>query len=243
MQILRRSGAPRILAAGMVIALTGCAAPSTVGGVASAQHKTISDLAISYAADLALLRDLVDRTLRERRVLLLGSLHREMLTRGYISPALEPSPDRFAGDLNDASQHAALIDEVRTGRMGAADAAAFLHDYALSLRMNDAGATRNALLARLSPVIVHDRGARSIRDAMDDRAEAIAALLADAEANAAAVAEFASLGVGAPSVTETTIRALWRRTVLEHIDEPDRRDAASRLLDRILDHATGDDHE
>lgn len=215
-------------------ALASCAQPGAVLDVSANQRVTIARIAESYGQDLALLNDLLSRAMASRRVLLLGELHRELLTHGYITPGSDPEMTRLDADLGDADADNALLREVRAGRMRAEEARAFLADYALVLRLGDGGVLRDRMLARLAPIAEHDRAAASLIDAMTAHADRVATLLEDADANASAIASFGALEPGIDAFGEQTIREVWARTVLRAIDDEPRRDAAERLLGRVL---------
>lgn len=215
-------------------ALASCAQPGAVLDVSTNQRVTIARLAESYGRDLALLNDLLARAMASRRVLLLGELHRELLTHGYITPGSDAETAHLDDDLADAGADNALLREVRTGRMRGEEARAFLADYALVLRLNDGGASRDRMLARLAPIAEHDRAAASLMNAMTSHADRVATLLGDADANAAVIAEFGAAGPSIDDFGEHTIREVWARTVLRAIDDEPRRKAAERLLERVL---------
>lgn len=232
----------RLFCPAMLVLAGGCVGPAATREVNEAQQRTIGALAGACAADLAMLRELLTANLDARRVLLLGGAHREMLARGYLTPALEADPDRFHKDLTDASAHSILIGEVRTGRMTEAGAIAYLNDYALTLRMSDADAAREAMLGTLAPIMAHDRAASALVAALDAHTLEIAGLFEDALANAHSLAAFASFDPDAGGVSRQVIREIWLRTVLDDLDDPAERDAAARLLDRVLNPASETDH-
>ena len=220
--------------AGMAIIAGGCVGPDAARDVAGAQQRTITALSQRYAGDLALLGDLLERALAARRVIILGGLHREILARGYITADFGADTGRLGSDLADASAASAIVDEVRLGRMTHAQAEAFILDYSLSLRMSDGGASRDAMLARMDAVASHDAGAAALREALAAHVAGVARLLEDADANARAIAEFAAFERDGGGYVERTILGLWERAVVSEMDDPARREAATRLLERVL---------
>lgn len=232
----RRCAGARVRAgvAGMAIVAGGCVGPDAARDVAGAQQRTITALSQRYAGDLTLLGDLLERALAARRVMILGGLHREMLTRGYITGNLDADADRLGRDLADASAASAIVDEVRLGRMTPARAEAFIVDYSLSLRMSDGGVSRDAMLARMGAVASHDAGAAALREAYAAHVAGVARLLEDADANARAIADFAAFERDGGGYAERTILGLWEHAVVGEMDDPARREAATRLLERVL---------
>ena len=217
-----------------VVCVGGCVESGAAREVAGAQQQTITALASAYAADLALLNDLLGRVLAAQRVILLGELHREMLSRGYLTVEFEADLDRLRDDLGDASVANALVNEVRVGRMSAAQAEVFLVDYALSVRMSDGGRARDTMLARLAVVSDHDASSTALMGALSAHADDVGGLLEDADANARAIGEFAAFERDAGAYSEQTIRAIWDRAVLSGVDDAAERAAAERLIDRVL---------
>lgn len=219
----------------VVLALgAGCVSPAASRDVNEAQRETIAALSASYAADLAAMRDLFRRALDARRTLLIGAAHREMLVRGYLTPELGPDAARLAADLADASVESTLIGEVRTGRMTLEDATRFLNDYSLAVRMSAGDAAGEPMLARLAPVAAHDRAAAALMGSLESHTRDVARLFEDAQANAGALAEFASFEPDAGGSARRVAREVWERGVLDEIEDASERAAAERLLERIL---------
>lgn len=220
--------------------LGGCAPNTMVREVAADQARTIAAIDAAWNRDLVLLGDLLDASLAWRRTMLLGEAHRGLLSAGYITPGLEVDAARFDADLGDASTNNALLEEVRTGRLSADEARAFLRDYALVLRMSDGDARRNELLARLAPIVRHDEAAHALRASLARHAARANELLADARAGGEAVSRFADMDAGMDAFSRGMIREVWAQQVLGEIDDTARREAAARLLDRVLAMGTED---
>lgn len=217
-----------ILAAG----LPGCVSARDTNAVARAQAQALDRLAVESVITSAAL-DAATGALSAIAVERAASRAESSIITTLISVAGEP--DHAALDAMIAGPDAPtdpLSAQVRDGRMPAGDAHAWLDTYAAALRDAGGAATRRRLLESLGPVITARSEAAVLGAALRERAGANARLFADARASAATL-------VGA-SESDPTIDALLGSAygqgmgiLLDHIEDPDQRAAAERLLAAI----------
>lgn len=201
--------------AGLTLAPVGCVEPSALGPTLATQRQAIALARDAYAEDLGTMRALFDSTHEARRLLLRGRVERELIERGYITPALEPDAAALENDLRDPAFQGILVTEVRLGRLTPAQAADFVHDFSLALRMRREGeAVRPSMLERLRPLeelaVNRAQGERSLSE---HRARVLA-LLDDASRAADAMDLFARRSSLQDDPRWTGLSAIWREAVL-----------------------------
>lgn len=229
----------RIIPCALTLALAasaGCVSPppASIGATLAAQNAAAERLGVAYAEEHALLRAQVEALVAVRRVVLLGGLHRELLARGYLSPALEPVPDALDRDLPDAGVNTTLAREVRAGAMTRDQASAWLGDYALALKMSGGEGIREAMLGRLGPARALEMAAESLRAALDARREEMRALFADLDASGLALERFSSFRPAPAGGGTAAARESLGRLVIDRLSDPEKRAAAQVALDLLF---------
>jgi hypothetical protein len=219
-----------ILAAG----LPGCVSARDTNAVARAQAQALDRLAVESVITSAAL-DAATGAISAIAVERAADRAQASIITTLISVAGEA--DHAALDAMIAGPQAPanpLAAQVRDGRMSADDAHSWLDTYAAALRDAGGTATRRRLLEALGPVIAARSEAAVLSTALRERARANARLFADARASASAL-------VGA-SESDPSIDALLGAAytqgigaLLDHIEDPDQRAAAQRLLAAIGD--------
>jgi len=216
------------------VTLTACVPMRSAEPVLTHQRKAIVRLAAVQRADALLLRTQSEGHLAIQRALLLGSIHRSFIARGYLSSGTEADAGALRADIADPTVSNALTDDVRAGRLSADDAVLLLTDYALAARMTTDRAPRDAILARLGAVRRFDEASAELLGALDGRAADARALADEALASSDALlsASRADFSLDAPG--DAAARVLWERLVLSRIDDPADRAAAAELLTDLL---------
>ncbi len=182
--------APLVLSL-LLAPLAGCVEPRAIAPVLGAQREALARIKAAYADDIALLAEQTSANLDARETLLRGTLHRELIARGYITPSLDPDPSAFEHDLADAAFNGPLVVEVRRGRLTRETALDFINDYALALKMRREGADlRPRMLARLAPLASLADQRRAIEGGLGAHARDVSRLLDDAGAANEAVDVF-----------------------------------------------------
>jgi hypothetical protein len=189
------------------VALTtpACVDASATRPVLAQQRETIERLDRLSAQDHAALRALTDALLDAQRERLLASIELDIVAYSLDAHGNAPS-----------------------------GAPQWLMDYADSWRAGDDADARRAPLQAREDVAEFDRGARALRDSLESRAIVVGALFANVLADNAALSEAAGATVDLSLASREAALELWREAVVERIDDPDRRAAASRLLDNLL---------
>lgn len=173
---------PAVLSVALLpLALTACAPPAALRPTLAVQRDAIARVAEAIDADYALLADQARANLATYQRLLLGAAHRELIERGHLTPALEPDTEAFDNDLANPEAQTTLLNEVRLGRLSRENAHAFLHDYALAMRMRREGTPlRDAMLTRLRPLEDAEQRGALVTAAIHNRRDAVLNLLGEA---------------------------------------------------------------
>jgi len=199
---------------------TACVAPSAALPTLAHQRDAITKARAAYAQDLDLLDQQIRAALDARSIFLLGQSHRELIARGYITPALEPDPAAFDADLANPDARGTLLTEVRLARLNREQAHDFLNDYALALRMKREGpALRDAMLARLQPAEEARQSRAIITESLAARRSAVLHLLDEAGAANTALDDFARRSSLEDDPRLTAATTTWR-DLLERLTAP-----------------------
>lgn len=225
---------PFVLAASAGLLLAGCVQPRALKPTLDQHRDVIQRLAGAHVRDIALLSAHVDAAIEQRRTLLMGNIHRELLRRGYISPTGEPDTSAFDRDLSDASVNSTLTHDVRIGRLSAEDAHAWLGDYALAIRMSTDDDARNVLLARLSAIETLDHDAEALHTALQAHARDVATLWSELDADTSAMERFATFEPSPTGAARQSLAELWRTFITSTTSDSGLIDAAIRLFDTLL---------
>lgn len=195
-------------AAGLAIVWTalGCVPARDAAPVITVQRQAIETLATRHAHDAAGLHAATGALLEIRRAALLARLE---------TAALEAT---FAGE------------PLPIDGWGATAAAAWLREFEAVI---DDGAARRDLIAQLPAVLEFEDGAAALLDALETRRLETATLYADALASTAVIESVVSGEIEGPSPAEL-LRELYAQELREHISKPAKRDAADRVVDRLL---------
>lgn len=200
--------------------ITACVAPSAALPTLAHQRDALKAARAACAQDLELLEHQVRAALDARATLLLGQSHRELIARGYVTPALEPDPAAFDDDLANPDAQSALLTEVRLARLTRQQAHDFLNDYALTLRMKREGtALRNAMLSRLHSAEEASQSRAIITESLAARRSAVLRLLDEAGAANAALDEFARRASPEDDPRLADATQTWR-TLLDRLTAP-----------------------
>ena len=222
----------------MVLAVAGCATPESVRALTSAQRTAIEELALAWADDHALARAELGVVFDIQRVAARGRIHRELLDTGCLTPEGEAGAAALDASLEDPGTDIALVREVRLGRMSAAQAGAWLTDYAIALHLSEPGggvSVRERLLDRLADMEHIDAAHDALIAALDARARRVVALAGEAAGASDALADalearvaWRSIGadVDAVDALGPAIDALFT--------DPRRRSAARELVERVV---------
>lgn len=222
-----------LLTAPLMGFLSACAPPpSAIGPTLQAQTFATARMAGACAQDHALLRAQTASLLAIHRTVVTGELHRSLLRRGYLTPTGEPDVAVLDSDLAAPGAASPLVREIRAGAFTRDRAAAWLSDYSLALRMTDAGPTRHALLAQLSPMREFEAAAEWLLGALDQRTLDLNRLFADLGASSQALAAYSAFAPS-PDASET-LRSSLSALITSHITDPERRAAALELLTALL---------
>ncbi len=212
---------------------------------ACASHDALAPIAVQHAATLealhahteasrVLLERHVDSAIEIRRIALTGRIHRELLRLGLMTPDSEPVLGKLEELTGDAATSAALVEEIRTGRMTLEQAQAWLTDYALTCKMSEGTNAKRTLLAQLSPIETFETGAQSLRKAVTTHGESISVLIAELRADAQTIDIYANQGALPTTWNRARTRELIEQHILMRIENIDRRNAAAELLDLLL---------
>jgi len=155
----------------------GCAAPGSMrsepGRALTAQMMMLSDrLAASYAEDLALQLELIDRLLVVQRA---ADRHRILADLdALLTPGGEPDAARFDEWLASGESNA-LVNLVRHGHAARGEALALLRDHAESWRLSNATrrAVEDRILAHFPAFRALSEERASIQQSIDSRREAV----------------------------------------------------------------------
>ncbi|MEO1130407.1 MAG: hypothetical protein AAFX05_11980 [Planctomycetota bacterium] len=232
-RIHRRIG--RLAALLMASVAAGCISPDAIAPTLAHQRTGVTALAASYHHDLRLLRELIENTLAQRRALLTGQLHRELIVRGYIVAGPAADVDAFARDRADPAAESTLVRAVRDGRMTTEQAEAYLRDYVLAMRLSDGRDLRRQMLAELEPLKVHDAAAEDALKALQDHVDVTAALLNELQLTTSALEMFAASETGDVPPARSDIESLLRQTLLIQIEDDERREHAAAALAAAMD--------
>ncbi len=229
----------RLILCALALAVTPCAGcvsppPASIGATLTAQRGAAERLGVAFAEDHALLRAQVEALIGVRRVALIGAIHRELLTRGYISPSLDSTPDALDHDLADAGANTTLTHEVRAGAMTRDQAVVWLADYSLTLRMSDGDEVREALLGRLWPVRTFSAATEALPAALDARRDSLRALFADLDASGLALERFSMFRPAPGAGGMSSARESLGRLVIERLSNTSKRAAALAALDLLF---------
>lgn len=195
-----------ITMAGLALSPAGCAPAREAGPVIEVQREAAETLAQRSVRDAIALRGATEALLEVRRATLVARLETAALEASFAG-----EPWRVEGWPNE--QAAGWLDRF--------DAVA------------TEGAARRALVDELPPVARFDEAAADLLTALDRRHAQTAALFADLLASTAAVEAAVAGRAGAPSPIEL-LREIYEQELRTRIDEPQRRDAVDRILDRLL---------
>ena len=231
---LRLPHALALIAGAAGALVPACANPEALAPIAAQHASTLDALQAHVEASHVLLERQVDAAIEIQHVALTGRLHRELLALGLMTPDFEPMVDQLEAHLGDADANAALLEEVRVGRLSLEAAQAWLGDYALACRMAKGADARRALLARLAPVEALDASAAALRSALQGHGDAVLALVAELRADTQAIDAFARQGELTPTWDRARTRELIETHVLSRIEGEQRRAAAAELLDLLL---------
>jgi|GEM_PF-5627197 len=217
----------------------GCVATNQSAPVAAAQRDALNRLAAAQVADLALSRTLMAALLDIQSAALRNQLARATITR-YITMSGEVNLVRLDADIAAAPSADdvayTLAADVRAGALTRDAAVGILHQIADALRAPGAtGAAdlRNAL-SSLSPLRAKAQADETLLAMMDTRSGAIARLLAEVGADAAALDALTNLSPDAGATLRELAAQLWRTAIVERVDDPTKRAAAQRVLDSVL---------
>jgi len=217
--------------------VAGCAAPGSVRALSAAQHSAIEELALAWSADHALARAELGVLIDIHRTTLRGRIHRELIATGCLTPEGDADSAALASAIADPTGDIALIREVRLGRMTEPQADAWLADFATSLRLGAAGdgeAVRFALLARLADLESLERAWAELQSSLDDRAERITALAAEAAGASGAMANAFEARLAWRTIAEDSAPPALGGAIDALFTDPRRRAAARELVARLL---------
>ena len=189
----------------VAISTPACVDASATRPVLAQQRETIERLSRLSAQDHAAIRSLTDALIGAQRERLLASIELDL-----VADALDAQGNPPVG------------------------APAWLVDYAEAWRTGADSDTRRAALRSRDDVAEFDRAARALRDSLESRSIVATAMFADLLADNAALSDAAGATVDLSLASREAALELWRTTVLERIDDPEQRAAASRLLDNLL---------
>ncbi len=218
-----------------LVSVLGCApAPRALNPVLANQALVTQRLALAQSQDGAMLRGAAVALLDIRASILLGETHRDLLRRGYLTPLLEPDPGALDRDLADPNSDSPLVREIRDGALTRDQAADWLNDYALSLRMSDGQAVQRALLSRRAQIRDFQAASAALLHALDARISGTQSLLADLNASNQALSHYAAFVPAVQPPAAEGLRESLGALIAAHIDDPDRRALALELLDTML---------
>jgi len=225
---------PILILAIWALTLTGCVSARDTNAVAQAQAEALDHLAVESALTNAALLHMtsavaairVERAASDAEASIIADL---LTSRGGADHA---ALDALLAQATPPSNP--LAAQVREGRMTAGDAHDWLDTYAAAWSATDASTTRRRLLESIHAVQYTRNEGAAITAQLRERAESNARLFADARASSRAL-----LGAAASDPTldalATATAETWADLLLEHIDDPDQRAAAERLLRAVTD--------
>lgn len=181
-------------AAAMTVVVGGCVSPKLVEPMAANQIAITAELGARHMGAMSLIRRQTATLAEVQRIAIAGDAHRSLISAGYLigaPPTFEVDTARLADDVHDPTRSNALLNEIRTGRMGVDGAAAWLTDYAAAIGLGRGAALVDQMLAELQPVASHDAAVAATLAAIDAAAEADLALLAEQTAIGDALVEYA----------------------------------------------------
>jgi hypothetical protein len=218
-----------------LICVVGCApAPRALNPVLANQALITQRLALAQSQDGAMLRAVTVALLDIRASILLGEAHRDLLRRGYLTPLLEPDAGALDRDLADPNSDSPLVREIRDGALTRDQAADWLNDYALSLRMSDGQAVQRALLSRRAQIRDFQAASGALLQALDARLGGTQSLLADLHASNEALGHYAAFVPTFQTPVAEGLRESLSALIAAHIDDPGHRALALELLDTLL---------
>lgn len=221
--------------ASILVAISGCENAKTARPVSAANREAITTLASAYTADLAVLKTVVDATLRADDILARGAAHNEFFLKEYVvAGTFEPDVDTFDRDLADASKSSMLVEEVRLGRMSREEAVVFLRDYSAVCRTSRDLGFRDAMLDRFAPFERSAAAREALLGAIDEGAALRLRLVKEiAENNDVLI--FAADATSNPLVPLFSEQSLpvWESALFASITDPAVRAAAMDLWRKI----------
>ncbi len=212
-----------------------CAPPGAIGPTVGFERQAARLLAEANAQDQDLIHRLLLAQLHSARTLLLGRIHREIISHGYINADGAAASHVLEGDLALQAPPSALAAEVRAGHMTLGEARLFLEDYALASRMSDRGETSRAMLARLGPVRRHDEMAAALERALAERADAIRRLFAELESAGTALDRYATPSPAPGSAARAAGASIAPLLIAAHVRDPQRRIEIGHALNELME--------
>ncbi len=223
-----------ILLVPLLLSLTACVSPQAAAPTVAFQRDAINTLSLAYANDLALLRAQTNALLNIRRTSTLGSLHRELIEQGFITPTASADTQSFDAALSDPESTATLVLEVRTGRMTAEQAPRFLTDYALLTIHSDALRLQREALATLHPMRQLTDATAALNASLAAHEQDIAHLFSELTDSNTALSAYTTSTPFDSRLTAPDARTLWQHLITNAISDPARQAAVLQLLDDIL---------
>ena len=231
---MRVTHALALLAGAAGAMIPACANPEALAPITAQHVMTLEALQMHTEASRVLLERQVDAAIEIQRIALTGRLHRELLRLGMMTPDFTAMPGRLEELLSDAEARAALLDEIRHGRMTLAEAQAWLIDYALTCKMSRGTEARRVLLNRLALVEQFEEGAKALYGAIAAHGETIAGLIGELRADTQAIEVYVNRGELPTTWDRAKTRELVEQYVLTRIKSTERRAAAAELLELLL---------
>ena len=225
----------RALAAALALplALAGCLSPSAAEPVAQSTLRHALAVQSAHTHDLLALRAATVTLLAIQRERLLTDLHIEFVAR-WTTAGAEPDLEALDTALADPNDSAALVSDIRLGRLSRDDAAALIADFCVAEALSNARDARRELLAQLGPIVRHDADASALLTALDARAAQSASLHSELLADAGAITLYTQSEPALDDLSRAAAIELWTLTVTNSLNDPAQRDAAQRLLHQLL---------
>lgn len=220
-------------AVALPLVLAGCLAPSAAEPVAQSTLRHALAVQAAHAHDLLALRAATFTLLAIQRERLLTDLHIEFIAR-WTTAGAEPHLESLDTALADPDDDAALVADIRLGRLSRDDAAALISDFCVADALSNARDARRELLALLGPIVRHDADSSTLLTALDARAAQAASLHNELLADAGAITLYTQSEPALDDISRAAAIELWTLTVTNSLNDPTQRDAAQRILHQLL---------
>ncbi|RMD63386.1 MAG: hypothetical protein D6824_05410, partial [Planctomycetota bacterium] len=166
----------------------------------------------------------------------------EEIVGRYLDEAGRASEGRLdaalAKAMADPAAAPALAQLVVEGKIDRSTALAVIDAVARALALEDAAARAEALsqaVDGLPPLRMAREQGEALLAALDARAAQLARVMASVAADQRALGELFDFSPDASAAVGALAASLWRQAVLEQLDDPQKRAAAQRALDRLLE--------